>query len=93
MYELVPKPQQIPEELSSKGVVADVRSRFEFYIINNKPKYHTWYKCARSAGRGETAAHSDLVEPESDSGGRIGGRGKRTGRRMHRGVASRDAGQ
>ncbi|XP_020285539.1 Bardet-Biedl syndrome 2 protein homolog [Pseudomyrmex gracilis] len=27
MYELVPKPQQIPEELSSKGVVADVAER------------------------------------------------------------------
>lgn len=32
MYELIPKPQQIPEELLSNGVVTDVSKRFEFCL-------------------------------------------------------------
>lgn len=44
-------------------------------------------------GRGETAADRHLAEPESHPGGRTGGRGGRPERRMHRTVASRDAGR
>jgi len=42
--------------------------------------------------RGETPAYRHLVEPESHSGGGTGGRGEWPECRMHRSVASWDAG-
>jgi len=46
-----------------------------------------------SVGRGETTADRHLAEPESYSGRGTGGRGEWSECRMHRSVASWDAGQ